>query len=293
MIVSCYPKLYWLILDPFDLPPHSPLSVLAHPLTLLEAAKKAKKLVGEVPAPGQGHSLIRLRTKTSSDSLADQYVTPPRKESSTPNESASTPKSRSTKSSDPSSFLGLQHCSSWCENVLGWWDYMWQSPQTTVCSLHIYERFGDLWGAFLWDQCNSKISSYMQIESQTFLSICSHHMLTPLRLGRNFLYSERHLVRLRYIDQWWSFCQIHPFTFRTKNMFVSEYKDGAGFPRWGRFTICTSYSGIMGQLYLFRSFLNVPGLIFSPFSAGPTSGSHFGEWPGDASTLANMWMAPC
>ena len=96
----------------FDLSPHSPLSVLVHPSTLLEAAKKAKKFVGEVPS-GQGASLVRLRTKTSSDSLGDQYVTPPRKASSTPSGSkASTPASESANESPPSSFLGPQHYNS-------------------------------------------------------------------------------------------------------------------------------------------------------------------------------------
>jgi hypothetical protein len=60
-------------------------------------------MVGSVPPPGQSLATIRLRSKTSMESLDDAYVTPPRKNSQ--NKSPST----STTGTEPSakSFLGL------------------------------------------------------------------------------------------------------------------------------------------------------------------------------------------
>ena len=60
------------------------------------AMVQGKKMAGTVPPPGS--TFVRLRTKTSADSLSDSYVTPPRKVSpaqSTSNSSSGPPSSKS------------------------------------------------------------------------------------------------------------------------------------------------------------------------------------------------------
>ena len=79
-------------------------------LPLLALEEPAKKMVATVGAPG-GTSTIRLRTKTTLDSLDEEMVTPKTKNNVSPTPTSSSTKGISTPRSFPDSISKVSTCS--------------------------------------------------------------------------------------------------------------------------------------------------------------------------------------